>query len=85
MRNPMISGVCAVLLGEAVVLGSLVVGGWFLLFLALNLVYIPLVEEPDLERRFGEEFARYREGVPRWIPRPKPWQVPWDSAEKEKS
>jgi protein-S-isoprenylcysteine O-methyltransferase Ste14 len=26
-------------------------------------------EEPELRRRFGEEYVRYTELVPRWIPR----------------
>jgi len=24
-------------------------------------------------RRFGDDYQRYRENVPRWLPRPKPW------------
>lgn len=73
VRNPMISGVFCVLLGEAVSLGSVPVLGWFLVFLVGNMVYIPLVEEADLEGRFGEEYRRYKENVPRWIPRLTPW------------
>jgi protein-S-isoprenylcysteine O-methyltransferase Ste14 len=42
----------------------------------INLVYMPLVEEPGLERRFGEAYARYRRNVPGWIPRLKPWTLP---------
>lgn len=78
VRNPMISGVFCFLLGEAVVLGSVAVGGWFLFFFVGNLMYIPLVEERDLERRFGKQFALYKKSVPRWIPRLRPWQVPWE-------
>ena len=82
VRNPMISGVFCVLLGEAITLRSVAVGGWFLVFLIGNLVYIPLVEERDLERRFGEQYALYKAGVPRWIPRINPWRVPWDEGGK---
>ena len=78
VRNPMISGVCCILLGEAVVFGSVALGGWSLLFLVGNMVYIPQMEEPDLERRFGERYALYKEAVPKWIPRIRAWQVPWD-------
>jgi protein-S-isoprenylcysteine O-methyltransferase Ste14 len=74
VRNPMISGVLAVLLGEALFLRSLPHFAWALCFAALNLVYIPLVEEPDLQRRFGESYRRYCEHVPRVVPRVSPWK-----------
>jgi protein-S-isoprenylcysteine O-methyltransferase Ste14 len=73
VRNPMISGVAAVLLGEAALLGSAAQLAWFLAFAAANALWIPLVEEPGLERRFGDEWREYRRHVPRWIPRWSPW------------
>jgi protein-S-isoprenylcysteine O-methyltransferase Ste14 len=73
MRNPMISGVLLVLLGEVAVAGSIALLGWTALFLMANLIYIPLVEERSLEGRFGQEYARYRQNVPAWIPRLRPW------------
>jgi protein-S-isoprenylcysteine O-methyltransferase Ste14 len=76
VRNPMISGVLFILLGEAALFGSLVLLVWFGLVLAVNAVYMPLVEEPGLQRRFGEEYERYRAHVPRWIPRLRPWDEP---------
>lgn len=30
-------------------------------------------EEPDLARRFGADFYRYRAAVPGWRPRLRPW------------
>jgi len=74
VRNPMISGVLFMLLGEAVGLGSPVLLAWFALFLLLNLVYIKLLEEPMLVRRFGQEYIEYRANVPMWFPRLKPWE-----------
>jgi protein-S-isoprenylcysteine O-methyltransferase Ste14 len=73
VRNPMISGVLLALLGEAASFGSLSLLVWFGAVFALNAVYIPLVEEPGLEARFGEDYRRYRARVPRWIPRLRPW------------
>ena len=35
----------------------------------MNAVYFPLVEEPGLRERFGEEYDAYRATVPRWLPR----------------
>jgi protein-S-isoprenylcysteine O-methyltransferase Ste14 len=81
VRNPMISGVFGILAGEAIALGSVAVGVWFLVFLVGNLVYIPLAEERDLKRRFGEQYLLYKENVPRWLPRLKPWHDPWDQVE----
>jgi protein-S-isoprenylcysteine O-methyltransferase Ste14 len=78
VRNPMISGVLSILLGEAIFLGSLPVLGWFAVALLLNLAYIPLFEEPDLARRFGEDYMLYKKNVPRWIPRLTPWKAPFD-------
>ena len=73
VRNPMISGVLFVLLGEAILLGSPPLLIWFLMVFAVNAVYIPLIEERSLENRFGEEYVDYRRNVPRWIPRLRPW------------
>ena len=73
VRNPMISGVIFVLFAEALVLLSLPHATWALAFLGLNLVYIPLFEEPQLERRFGDAYREYRRHVPRILPRLRPW------------
>jgi protein-S-isoprenylcysteine O-methyltransferase Ste14 len=76
VRNPMISGVLFLLLGEAVLLGSGPLLAWFGVVAAVNAIYMPLVEEPGLVRRYGAEYERYRAAVPRWLPRRRPWQLP---------
>lgn len=76
VRNPMISGVIAVLLGEVVLLGSTSVMLWAAFAIALNLIYIPLVEEPGLHERFGKDYGEYVRHVPRWIPRRTPCSPP---------
>jgi protein-S-isoprenylcysteine O-methyltransferase Ste14 len=73
VRNPMISGVFCLLLGEAALLGSPPLMVWFAAVLAVNAVYLPLVEEPGLVRRFGKDYEIYRDYVPRWVPRLRPW------------
>ncbi|MDX2169353.1 MAG: methyltransferase [Deltaproteobacteria bacterium] len=73
VRNPMISGVLFALFGEALLLLSLPHLLLALAFLALNLVYIPLLEEPQLEARFGDEYRRYRRHVSRFVPRLRSW------------
>jgi protein-S-isoprenylcysteine O-methyltransferase Ste14 len=74
VRHPMISGVVLLLLGEAALLGSLAVLLWSLGVFAVNAVYLPLVEEPGLRRRFGEDYETYSANVRRWVPRIRPWE-----------
>jgi protein-S-isoprenylcysteine O-methyltransferase Ste14 len=75
VRNPMISGVLIIILGEALVLLSAAHVWWFLIFFAINAVYIPLLEEPLLQSRFGDSYTEYRRHVPRLIPRLTPWRA----------
>lgn len=74
VRNPMISGVLTVLLGEAALFGSLPLLVWFGAAFAVNAIYFPLVEEPGLRKRFGVDYDAYRANVPRWLPRLRPWE-----------
>ncbi len=78
VRNPMISGVFSVLLGEAALFGSRPLFYWFAAFVIANLIYTPWVEEPGLKRRFGADYEVYKQNVPRWLPRLRPWHAPWE-------
>jgi len=73
VRNPMISGVLAILLGEAAVAASGSLLLWFAIFLTLQEVAIRFWEEPHLAQRYGSEYLDYRHNVPRWIPRISAW------------
>ncbi len=73
VRNPMISGVIFVLFGEALMLRSWPHAQWALTFLALNAIYIPLLEEPMLRDRFGDSYREYCRHVWRLVPRFTPW------------
>ena len=68
-RNPMVSGVAVVLCGETILSGAILVSGWFLFWVASNLVATPLKEEPEMEARFGDAYLQYKISVPRWLPR----------------
>ena len=70
----MITGVLAVLLGEALIFGSAAIAIWAAIFAAVNHVFFLVYEEPAVERRFGETYRRYKQNVPRWIPRRAPWR-----------
>lgn len=73
-RNPMISGVLFMLLGESIILGSLSILIWCVLFFFVNQTYFILSEEPGLVKRFGDEYTAYKKNVPRWLPRLTPWE-----------
>ncbi len=76
VRNPMIASVLAMLGAEAIFFGSWHLAGWTIVFFLGNTIYFALVEEPGLERRFGEAYRRYRANVPRWLPAWRPWDAP---------
>jgi protein-S-isoprenylcysteine O-methyltransferase Ste14 len=64
VRNRMIAGVVFILLGEALTLPSAAHLTWAVAFVTVNLLYIPLVEEPRLRTRFGEPYIEYCQHVP---------------------
>lgn len=69
VRNPMYVGVLLVIAGWAILFqswGVLVYGAVVALLFHL---FIVVVEEPILERKFGEPYERYRKEVGRWLPR----------------
>lgn len=68
-RNPMVSGVAIVLLGEYILSGAILVSGYFLFWIVSNLIFTPLLEEPELESRFGDAYKEYKNSTPRWVPR----------------
>ena len=73
VRNPMISGVFAVLLGESLIVASVPLLIWMAVFVTVVMIAIPLFEEPQLVTRFGTDYEEYRKNVPRWSPQIKPW------------
>jgi protein-S-isoprenylcysteine O-methyltransferase Ste14 len=68
-RNPMISGVLFILIGEALVLSSAAILVWSAVFFMINTVYFLFVEEVNLLLKFGDAYRKYKRSVPRWLPR----------------
>jgi protein-S-isoprenylcysteine O-methyltransferase Ste14 len=69
VRNPMYIGGLSLLMGLGLFerSGSIVLLALLLSFFAhLGVVYL---EEPDLEKRFGENYRSYKKAVNRWIPK----------------
>lgn len=80
VRNPMILGVVLLLLGEAFLFRVSGIFFWAIFFFLLNHVYFYFKEEPDLLKRFGEEYREYKKQVPRWIPRFPGWKPEKDQS-----
>ncbi len=68
-RNPMISGVIMLLIGEGLVFNSGPILLWAGIFFVTSTIYFIYKEEPDLEKRFGDDYRKYKNNVPRWLPR----------------
>lgn len=74
VRHPMISGVLFILFGEALLLLSPPHARWALLALCINALYLPLLEEPLLELRFGDAYREYKRHVWGFVPHLRPWK-----------
>ena len=68
IRNPMALGMTAMLVGEALLLGSVAVLAWAVVVFAVSATAALRVEEPSLLAAFNDEYARYKRETPRWLP-----------------
>lgn len=68
VRNPMYLGVLLVLIGEAVLFRAPALLSYIAIWLLVVHLFVLLYEEPNLRRRFGADYLRYRARVRRWIP-----------------
>jgi protein-S-isoprenylcysteine O-methyltransferase Ste14 len=69
VRNPMLAGVFALLFGFGVLLGSASLLVVFTpLFIFINFWELKSIEEPELEKRLGEEYIEYRKRTPMFFP-----------------
>ncbi len=74
VRNPMYVAVAAILVGEALLLGSLGLLAWAVAGWLTTDLFVRLYEEPTLGRTFGAEYTAYTAAVPRWLPRLTQWR-----------
>ena len=65
--------VLAIVLGQALLLGRLVLLEYAALLAVAFHLFVVLYEERALAARFGESYAVYRRHVRRWWPRLTPW------------
>jgi protein-S-isoprenylcysteine O-methyltransferase Ste14 len=66
-RNPIYLGMLVWLIGFAILLGSLIVVIFPLLFFLLAHFLLIPIEERKMEQRFGSQFIEYRKRVRQWI------------------
>jgi protein-S-isoprenylcysteine O-methyltransferase Ste14 len=68
-RNPMLLGTVLYYFGISTWLNSVSAMTLTALFLVVSTVYIKLIEEKELEKRFGESYLKYKRKTPFLIPR----------------
>jgi protein-S-isoprenylcysteine O-methyltransferase Ste14 len=68
-RNPMALGAILDYSGFSLLKGSISAIGLTVAFFFLVVLYIKLIEEKELELRFGEEYKNYKKNTPFIIPK----------------
>jgi protein-S-isoprenylcysteine O-methyltransferase Ste14 len=66
-RNPMYLGYFAIVLGEFLLFGYILLAAYFFFIVIFINVYLRVYEEPGLKERFGYEYKEYKRQVPRWF------------------
>ncbi|UDQ96492.1 isoprenylcysteine carboxylmethyltransferase family protein [Lentisphaerota bacterium WC36G] len=74
IRNPMLTSIWLIQLGEAFYFQSINLGIYLVIFIIFNMIYFPLIEERGLRKRFGKEYEEYCKHVPRYLPKLKSWK-----------
>ncbi|HSK95507.1 MAG TPA: isoprenylcysteine carboxylmethyltransferase family protein [Euzebyales bacterium] len=74
VRNPMYVAVLAIIAGQGLALGQLVLLWYALIVWVAVAGFVRVYEEPTLVRQFGASYEAYRRAVPAWIPRLSPWE-----------
>jgi protein-S-isoprenylcysteine O-methyltransferase Ste14 len=67
-RNPMTLGTVLAYAGVAIFVGSASALAAVLIFAGILIAYLKLVEEKELELRFGDEYREYKQNTPFIIP-----------------
>ncbi len=74
VRNPMYLAVASIIGGQALIFRSTGVLWWLLVFMVSVWAFVRGYEEPELARQHGDSYQRYRDAVPGWWPRLRPYQ-----------
>lgn len=69
VRNPMLTGIFALLFGFGALFGSVSLLVVFTpLFILINVWELKVIEEPELVKRLGEDYIEYRKRTPMFFP-----------------
>jgi protein-S-isoprenylcysteine O-methyltransferase Ste14 len=70
IRNPMLLGWIIMLFGIGILLNSFSLVAIFApLFILINVLYLKTMEEKEMEKKFGEEYLKYKQSVPMFMPK----------------
>jgi protein-S-isoprenylcysteine O-methyltransferase Ste14 len=69
VRNPGYIGGVFIIVGEGVFLEAAVVFGYAAFMWIMFHLYVVFFEERSLKEKFGKDYEKYLEAVPRWIPK----------------
>ncbi len=73
LRHPMYVATATVIVGEALAFAQPILLLGAAVYLTAMATLVHTVEEPRLARRFGVSYDAYRQAVPGWIPRIRPY------------
>lgn len=68
-RNPMMVGLYLMLFSEALFFKSWALFYFLIFVVMVSVLVIVFVEEPRLEKKFGDVYLKYKKEVPRFIPK----------------
>jgi protein-S-isoprenylcysteine O-methyltransferase Ste14 len=74
VRNPMYVGVLMALAGEIVLFERRIMAVYLATVWLATHLFVCFYEEPTLTRRYGAEYLRFKQIVPRWLPRLRAWK-----------
>ena len=73
VRNPMYLAVLAIILGQALLFGSVGTLVYGVVVLLAVVLFVLGYEQPTLELEYGDEYREYLRNVRGWLPRLRPW------------
>jgi len=74
-RNPMMTGLFMAMAGIGIFFGSVTLTFFMTpLFVLMSILEFKYIEEPELEKRFGQVYVEYKKRTPRMIPFRRNWK-----------